>query len=108
MDIVVLKAFESGQIARIEGDPSRAIIHFTRALEIFHATVGSQYDPSFWARILFCRAEAHLLYGHYAFVEKDITQALAACPEQSSDLVSSMHNNVTQWLILNIFLVLDL
>ena len=87
MDIVT-KAFQHGQFARSQGDPFHAVSHFTRALEIFHSTVGSRYDRSFWARILFCRAEAYLLYGHYSLVEKDIKQALSDCPQQCLDLVS--------------------
>ena len=90
MDIVT-KAFQYGQIARNQGDYSQAVIHFTTALEIFHSTFGSDYDLSFWARILFSRAEAYLLYGHYSSVQKDVKQALSDCPQQCHDLVSCMH-----------------
>ena len=87
MDTVV-KAFQWGQVVRSQGDLSQAINHFTRALEIFHSTVGAQYDRSFWATILFARAEAYLLCEQYPLVEKDVKQALDDCWQQCHDLVS--------------------
>ena len=88
MDQVVM-AFQWGQFVRREGDPFQAISHFTTALEIFHsAIVGSHFDRSFRATILFARAEAYLLCERYPLVEEDIKQALNDCSQPCHDLVS--------------------
>mgnify|MGYP002804460191 FL=1 len=84
MDFVV-KAFQCGQFARSQGVPNQAIYHFTKALEVFHSTVGSGYNPAFWTTILFARAESYLLCGLYHLVESDIKQALIACPQPVFD-----------------------
>ena len=87
MDTVV-NVFHWGQDVQNQGDLSQAISHYTKALEIFHSTVGAQYNRLFWAKILFARAEAYLLLGQYRLVEKDVKQALNDCSEQCHDLVS--------------------
>ena len=87
MDIVA-KAFQYGQFARSQGVLDQAIYHYTNALEVFHSTVGSGYDPAFWATILFARAESYLLCGLYDSVESDIKNALIACPQPVFNYVS--------------------
>ena len=87
MDIVV-EAFQRGQFARSRSDLNEAIIHYTNALEVFHSTVGSGFDPPFWATILYARAESYLLSKRYHLVVSDIKQALNACPFPIFDLVS--------------------
>ena len=84
----VENVFYWGLDVQNQGDLPQAIYHFTNALEIFHSTVGAQYDRLFWARILFARAEVYLLLGQYCLVEKDVKQALNDCSEQCRDLVS--------------------
>ena len=89
MDIVTT-AFQTGRIARSQGDIYQAIHHFTKALEVFHSVVGPDCDRTFWAMILFARAECYLIYQQYYMVESDITRALSDYPQQIFDLVSFM------------------
>jgi hypothetical protein len=89
MDIVTT-AFQWGHIARSQGDNYQAIHHFTKALEVFHSVVGPDCDRTFWAMILFDRAESFLLCQQYHMVETDIKRALSDCPQQLFDLVSFM------------------
>lgn len=85
---LVIKLFQLGCDFRIKGQLDMAIAHHSRALDIFHSSVGIDYDRPFWAKILLSRAEAYLLCGHYHMVEVDIKQALQHCPQQCFDTVS--------------------
>jgi tetratricopeptide (TPR) repeat protein len=87
MDIVA-NIFNYGQFVLSQGDVHQAINYFTKALDIFHSTGGSRLNPSFWAEILFARAESFLLIKQYHMVGSDIKQALTDCPQPVSDLVS--------------------
>ena len=84
----IYAAFHLGQISRNEGRPDQSIFHFTRALDVFHSTVGSFRDPFFWSKLLFARAEAYLLCGKYSSMNCDIQRALTDCPNKLDDLVS--------------------
>ena len=86
----VVTAFQYGQFARSQGDLKQAIIQYTKALKDFHSAVhvASGYDPTFWATILYARAESYLLCQQYHLVESDIKQALIDCPQPVFDLVS--------------------
>ena len=91
MDIqFVTTAYQWGQIARNQGEIYQAIHHFTKALDVFYSAVGPNCDRTFWATILFARAESYLLCQQYNKAESDIKRALSDCPRQIFDLVSFM------------------
>ena len=64
-----------------------AIMHFTRALNIFHYNVGSQSDVIFWSRILLSRAEVYLRCQQFNRMIEDVKLAIKDCPQQDDDMV---------------------